>query len=109
MRWSQLTASLGPEPIPQTNPDAARRANRAKLFGHRIDSGRGTETSPRSGEKVLAEHGEVVIALVEQIRNERKDRKSRHRLVMRIEVDDRVARNLAVPIDVVLVAVGILR
>ncbi len=96
------------ERIAESYPDAARRADAAKLLGHRVVSGRGSEAAIRPGEDIGTQHTDVLVAAVKQVGDSRENLEIFGRLVARIEVDYRVRGHPAMPVLIVLVAACVL-
>ena len=89
-------------------PNACPRAARRPWSDEWLADGRGTiERVTRTVEEVPAERAEARVAAIEDICDGRKHAQTFGRLVRRIEVDQKVARDFPVRIPVVFVSLGI--
>src|SRR6185312_5641768 len=92
------------EGVTHADPCAQRCARAAKLLGDGTDAGGRAEGAIRSGEEVLSEDPEVIVAPVEQVVDAGKDLEVGTRPVVRVEIHQGVAGQLAVDVLVVLIA-----
>ena len=87
------TGGLASKRIRQANPDRARRCRRHELLlRQRVDA-------PHARQAVRG------IALVEQVADVRRNLEMFRRLVMQVQIDEAVARHLAVRVGIAFVAV----
>src|SRR2546426_5524633 len=97
------------EAVAQSYPDSAGRAGRAKLLGDRVDAMRRPEAAARAGKDVRAEKRDALVATVEEIGDLHEELQIGGRLISCIEMNDRMRRQAAVDILIVLVAERVLR